>query len=441
MNPLAQVLNNDIAAVNPHVLEMLSQLGRELYFPKGILSQSAEAKQFAHRYNATIGTAMEEGVAMNLPSVMQYVQGISPNDALLYAPSPGLTALREEWVRKLLIDNPDLKGRGMSLPLVTSGLTHGLSLVADLFMDAGDVLLLPDQIWGNYRLIFAVRRQAVIRQYAFLKGDGLDLEAFRQALAAAGAARHKVVVLLNFPNNPTGYSPTEAEGQAMADALIAAAQGGTNIVAVTDDAYYGLFFDDRIMRQSLFTKIAGVHPRLLAIKGDAATKEAYVWGLRVGFLTFAAAGAAGKSPLYEALEKKAAGCIRGVISNSSQLSQKIVLNALRSPDFFAQRSAKAALIGTRAAKVKEVLADPKYAEAWTPYPFNSGYFMCVRLNRVTSEQLRVHVLKTYGVGTISTSETDLRIAFSSLEVHQIQDLFDLLLQGWRDLATAAPVPA
>lgn len=441
MNPIAVELNNAIAAVNPCVLEMLSGLGRELYFPKGILTQSAEAKQYAHRYNATIGTAMEHGEAMNLPSVMKHLSGISPNDALLYAPSQGMAALREEWHRKLLVDNPDLCGKGMSLPLVTCGLTHGLSLVADLFLDAGDVLLLPDMIWGNYRLIFAIRRQAVIRQYPFFKGDGLDLAGFRQALAAACAERKKVVVLLNFPNNPTGYSPTEAEGQALADALIAAAQGGTNIVAVTDDAYYGLFFEDRVMKQSLFTKLVGVHPRLLAIKADAATKEAYVWGLRVGFLAFAAAGAPAKSPLYEALEKKTAGCIRGVISNCSQLSQKIVLDALRSPDFFSQRSAKAAVMRARAMKVKEVLAEPKYAEAWTAYPFNSGYFMCIRLNRVNAEQLRVHLLRTYGVGTISNSDSDLRIAFSCIEVEQLQDLFDRVLQGWKDLAVNAAAPA
>jgi DNA-binding transcriptional MocR family regulator len=96
---------------------------------------------------------------------------------------------------------------------------------------------------------------------------------------------------------------------------------------------------------------------------------------------------------------------------------------------------------TRALKVKEVLADPKYAEAWTVYPFNSGYFMCIRVKHVNAEALRVHLLKQYGVGTIANNDTDLRIAFSCLEVEQIQDVFDLLLQGWSDLAKAAPASA
>ena len=43
-------------------MRMLSDLGRKLYFPKGILTQSAEAKQKATRYNATIGEAREDRV-------------------------------------------------------------------------------------------------------------------------------------------------------------------------------------------------------------------------------------------------------------------------------------------------------------------------------------------------------------------------------------------
>jgi hypothetical protein len=48
MNPLAKDLNDLIAQHSPHVLEMLSDLGKNLFFPKGILTQSAEAKEKAH---------------------------------------------------------------------------------------------------------------------------------------------------------------------------------------------------------------------------------------------------------------------------------------------------------------------------------------------------------------------------------------------------------
>ena len=433
MDPLAQALNERIQAANPHVYAMLSELGKRIYFPsKGILSQSGEAKKLAKKYNATIGTAMEGGQAMHLPCLMGQLPGVSPDDALLYAPSPGLPALREAWREKTLRDNPSLRGQACSLPIVTTGLSHGLSMVADMWIDAGDRLLLPDMNWDNYHLNFVVRKGAEPFLFPFFKDGGFAIDAFRDALSKASAGREKLVVLLNFPNNPSGYTPTEAEGQAIAEALLATAERGVNLVVLVDDAYFGLFFDDAVVRQSLFAKLAGRHPRLLAVKADAATKEVFVWGLRVGFLSVSVGGAT--TDLYEALNDKLGGLVRSVVSNASALSQKLVLDALRSPSFTAEHAAKVEVMRARAMRVREVLDNPAYAAAWTPYPFNSGYFMCLRINRVNAETLRRHLLEKYGVGAISITATDLRIAFSCLEVGQIQDLFDLVLLAWNDLA-------
>ncbi len=60
MNPLAQKLNDEIKQSSPEVLDMMSQLGKEMFYPKGILSQSAEAKRTT--YNATIGMATKKKV-------------------------------------------------------------------------------------------------------------------------------------------------------------------------------------------------------------------------------------------------------------------------------------------------------------------------------------------------------------------------------------------
>ncbi|MBR4370043.1 MAG: aminotransferase class I/II-fold pyridoxal phosphate-dependent enzyme, partial [Victivallales bacterium] len=172
MNPLAQELNRQIAAVNPHVLDMLSERGKRFYFPKGILSQSAEAKSLATKFNATIGTALEDGHAMALPSLMEELPGIDANSALLYAPSPGNPKLREAWRIKTLHDNPSLSGHPVSLPIVTNGLSHGLSLLADMFVNPDDPLIYPDMNWGNYALNFVVRSEAVPCYYKFFKNNG-----------------------------------------------------------------------------------------------------------------------------------------------------------------------------------------------------------------------------------------------------------------------------
>jgi hypothetical protein len=85
MNPLAKELNRVVEAGNPHLFDMLSDIGKNLFFPKGILSQSAEAKEKAYNINATIGIAKEAGHTMKLDSVAAFVNTIPPSN---YRPMP-----------------------------------------------------------------------------------------------------------------------------------------------------------------------------------------------------------------------------------------------------------------------------------------------------------------------------------------------------------------
>jgi len=435
LNPLARELNQQLAASAPEILAMLSPLGRRLYFPKGILSQSAEAKAKAHRFNATIGIATEKGHAMHLASVQSQLNGISPDDAFTYAPASGRPGLRERWREKQLEENPSQRGKSVGLPIVTAALTHGLSIVGDLFVEPGDVIVLPDQLWGNYRLTYEVRLGARIATFPFYAGQGFDTAAFAEALAKNAAGREKLIVLLNFPNNPTGYMPTEAEGRALVAALRTQAERGTKLVVVLDDAYFGLFYHlgGESMTESLFGRLANLRPNLLAIKLDGATKELFVWGLRCGFLCFGPGRPEGAAAACAALEAKVKGAIRGAISNSPHLSQTLVERALATSAVDAERKEKCELLRVRAQKVYEVANAPRFRESWSVYPFNSGYFMCLKLAGVEAEALRVHLLDAYQTGLIATAKTDLRVAFSCLEVEQIEPLFEIVHKGIQEL--------
>jgi aspartate/methionine/tyrosine aminotransferase len=434
MNPLAAELNELLEKNNPHVLAMLSDLGRNLFFPKGILSQSAEAKEKAHKFNATIGTATENGGPMFLQCIQDKLSAFNPADIYPYAPPAGKPRLRQLWREKMLKENPSQQGKHFGMPIVTNALTHGLSIIADMFVEEGDHLVLPDMMWGNYNLTFATRRKAEVRKFnTFTEAGGFDVEAFKACLKKTADEKGKAVVILNFPNNPSGYTPTVAEGDALVAAIKEQAEAGCNIVAVTDDAYFGLFYEDSL-RESLFGKLSNMHPRVFSIKLDGATKEEFVWGFRTGFITFADGNSAPNEPVLTAIEKKALGIIRGTISNCPHPSQTFVIEALESPDFGAQKQRKFEIMKGRALKVKEVLNDDRFADSWSYYPFNSGYFMCLKLKRVDAEQLRVHLLDKYGVGAISIGKTDLRIAFSCIAEEDIAELFDLVHQAECDLA-------
>ena len=91
------------------------------------------------------------------------------------------------------------------------------------------------------------------------------------------------------------------------------------------------------------------------------------------------------------------------------------------------------LLKNRALKMKEVLKDPKYKDAFDVYPFNSGYFMCIRLKDVNAEALRLHLLENYGTGLISIGDNNIRVAFSCLEESDVETLFGIILNGINDL--------
>ena len=170
MNPLAQNLNEQLKQSNPEIFSMLSDLGQNMFYPKGILSQSAEAK--STKYNATIGMATNDNGKMYANALNQMFNELSPDEIFPYAPPQGIEELRDLWQEKMLKDNPDLTKEVMTRPIVTNALTHGLSLVADLFINSGDTILLPEHNWGNYKLVFNTRHNANIDTYPIFDENG-----------------------------------------------------------------------------------------------------------------------------------------------------------------------------------------------------------------------------------------------------------------------------
>jgi aspartate/methionine/tyrosine aminotransferase len=284
--------------------------------------------------------------------------------------------------------------------------------------------------------LFGVRNQAQIAVYPFFDAaGGFNVEALRQALATR-AGSWKTILVLNFPNNPTGYAATDAEINQVVSVLHEAAEDGRNLIVVTDDAYFGLFYGEDTARESLFAKLAGLHERLLAVKVDGPTKEEFVWGFRTGMLTFGSKAFHSDESLYQALEKKVAGAIRSTVSNCSHLSQSILAKAMATDQLAVEQLQKRDILEARAKKVHAILSSPKFAGLWEPYPFNAGYFMCLKLNNIGAEAFRKHLLEKYGVGVIADGDNDIRIAFSSVDEGQLEDLFGILATAARELAVA-----
>jgi aspartate/methionine/tyrosine aminotransferase len=428
MNDLVLELNNELEGTV--VLSLLSRYGKVAYFPKGIVAQSVQAGQKAYRANGTAGVALTAGKPISLSVFTDTVENLSLHQMVSYAPTAGDPALREKWKGEMVRKNPKLLDKSFSLPMVTGGLTHALSIAADLFVDCGDTVLLPDPCWDNYSLIFSDRHEAQLKAYPLFDDVGaLAVGSLRKLIMEVSS--RKVVVLLNFPHNPTGYTPLESEGVALVQALKSCADAGKDLVVLIDDAYFGLFHEPDVMQQSLFADLCDLHENIIAVKCDAATKESLVWGFRVGFITYGARGLTNMH--YHAMVQKTMGAIRSSVSSCSRISQSLLLLAMEDGRYQKETKDVVQEMATRYRLVKEALAlhEQQFSLLW-PIPCNSGYFFALACDQ-GAEELRQLLLDRHGVGTVSIGDRLLRIAYSSVDRKDIPWLIELVYRVAGDL--------
>ncbi|MFQ3547608.1 MAG: aminotransferase class I/II-fold pyridoxal phosphate-dependent enzyme [Termitinemataceae bacterium] len=435
MNPLALELNKELEETV--AFRLLSSLGKRLYFPKGIIAQSGEAKKFAHKANATIGMAYDSGRPLILSVIAEGMPTLSSVEAVTYAPTAGVEKARQLWKDAIAAKNPSLDPAVISLPVVVPGLTAGISYVADLFLDEGDAIIVSDPCWDNYSLIFSERRGAdVIEAPFFASGSGLNIDGIQQTVRKA-AATGAVRLILNFPNNPSGYSPTRKEADALIDLLKEVADQGADVLVICDDAYFGLFYEPEVYNESLFARLATAHERILAVKIDGPTKEDYVWGLRMGFVTFGSAGL--QEHHYEALIKKLMGTIRSSVSCSNTPAQHLMIKTIEDPRTEGEKNRYREILQKRYEMVKGLVAAHKGHPVLEALPFNSGYFMSFRCKGIDPEQLRQKLLKEHGIGTIALTSSSgnqyLRVAFSSVEAEHLNLVYKTIFAVASELAS------
>ncbi|MBP1626728.1 MAG: aminotransferase class I/II-fold pyridoxal phosphate-dependent enzyme [Holophagaceae bacterium] len=413
-HPEALDRNARIQAINPVVLEALSPLGHRAFFPKGIPYQAGQAK--ACSINATIGQITDgAGNPIPLAPLAEKLAGLNPKDAFLYAPISGREAARKLWHAKLVKE--DARMEKVGLPVAGAGVCHALNMASELFFAPGDTLVVPDLYWDNYEQVFQVRLQGDFLPFPFYgEGGGFNIAGLRETLASVPG---KVHVLLNFPSNPNGYSPTPEELVAIGNVLVEAAEKRP-VVVYCDDAYHGLVFEPSATTKSLFYELIDRSPNLIPLKCDGATKELSFFGGRVAFLHFGVDKA-----IAEILVDKCMGLIRSGLGGTVGLSQHLVELELQDERHEGEFERLRLILAGRYQRLKAALAKP--SPYWTVYPFNAGCFCLLKLrDGLDADQIRQQLIAEEGVGVVSQQGNCIRIAFCSIKEESVVPLIEAL---------------
>lgn len=415
------------------IFDLLSSFGKEICQPHGIIEWSARAKNEAV-IDATVGVATgkpieymeslsEETDIFYLSALHNQFDKFKPNQVFGYAPVVGIPTLRQNWGKwicyKLKSQNPDIESI-ISRPLVTPGITMGIYVLCKLFLSPGEKAIIPDKRWGNYDAIIKRNLGAEIQSFPMFLDNCFNYAGMKKAIIQTAKSQDKVFLILNFPNNPTGYSPDIAIIEKICTALEEAVhESGKPIVVATDDAYEGFVYDDS-PKCSIFSHLAELNKNILAIKVDGITKELLFWGGRLGMITFAIPSYFGNKKEIEAeLENKVVGLVRSTISNSTRVIQEVVAEIISKPEcFLEERNRIVSAIRERALAFKIELEKNTCPEI-TPDPFNSGFFAFLNIKNIPANKVADFLLKKYKIGVIPIENKNdningIRVTFSSV---------------------------
>ena len=402
-------------------MSFFSKLGENIILPQDVLIQSKETSIVPNAVNATIGIATDNKKALSLPSINEVIKELSTTDYLPYSPTPGLLKIRELWKEKILKENSTINSKYLSLPMVTTGITQGIDIVANLFSEKDDALLLPNLFWQNYAQIFTIKLGNNIYKYnQFDNENNFNLADFKHTLY--NIKENKISIILNFPNNPTGYTPSTEELTQLVCIIdvFAKENPNKNLIIISDDAYFGLFFEENHKTPTLSaTYRLADNNNCLVVKLDGITKEYYGWGLRVGFVTYYTSD----DKLREIVLEKTQGYLRSTTSSPSNLSQQIALRLLESSQAKQEKTYNDNIIEERYHILKEAIAKYNLDNDVTILPFNSGYFFTIKMpEHIDAHKFRLKFLNDYKYGVYSMDDSHIRIAFSCLDKELIPDL-------------------
>ncbi|MFX1444557.1 MAG: aminotransferase class I/II-fold pyridoxal phosphate-dependent enzyme [Promethearchaeota archaeon] len=450
---------------NTPLYQAFSDLGKRIFLPEGIFYWSERAKKEAELIG-TIGSAYgyekdfidggsSEWVPCYLKEIKKYTN-VSINEIVPYASIAGLPEIRKTWKEWIIkksgynkqTDSESLTRleKFMTTPVSTSGVTNGIFVCCSLFLNPGEYIISPNKRWGNYDNIIVKNIGAKFKSFEFFKNNKINIQGLKDAINEVSKTQDKIVIILNFPNNPTGYIPSFNEAEEIINLLRNAQKSGKPIIVLVDDAYEPYAFGEGMLKRSIFYDLHQLDENVIPIKLDGITKEFLLYGGRIGFVTI------GLKPTWvsndEELEtlkseinNKLEGINRSTVSNCNHFYQAItqkIFKENKMEQIFEIRNKVYTLLKKRCEKINAELAKIKNPNISVD-PNSGGFFLFVNLNpdKIKASDFADHLLKKYKVGVIPIEKIDeningIRIAYCSIDLEKIPEFIKRIQLALQD---------
>ena len=308
-----------------------------------------------------------------------------------------------------------------------------------MLLNPGEFIISPNKRWGNYDNIVEKLIGAKIKSFDFFTKDKFNLHGLKNAIYDISKLQEKIILILGFPNNPTGYVPIVEEMEELITTLKQVQRDISKpIIVLVDDAYEPYIYSDNVINRSIFYALHELEEDIIPIKLDGITKEMLLYGGRIGFITV------GLKPhwvnneeelmaLKSELNNKLSGLVRTTISNSNHFYQALVIKLFKKvgmEGLIQKRGKIINLLKDRYEKINEELRKIDNSNISVD-PNAGGFFVFVNLNpnKISANQFADHLLKKYKIGVIPIEKhidniNGIRIAYCSIDLTKIPEFIN-----------------
>src|SRR5262245_49265279 len=209
------------------------------------------------------------------PHIVEALARAARDGETHYPDQRGVAELRQALVEKLAREN-HIRCEIEDI-VVTNGGTHGLFLVFQSLLGAGDEMLVLSPHWMAIPKLVGFAHGATYRSlpaYLDLHSGALDAAAFKARLEQALSPNTRGVYL-NTPNNPTGAVLSREQLAALAEVAVP-----RDLWVVSDEAYEHLLFDGA--RHVSIASLPGMAERTVSV--FTLSKSYAMTGWRVGYV-------------------------------------------------------------------------------------------------------------------------------------------------------------
>jgi aromatic-amino-acid transaminase len=362
--------------------------------------------------DGTVGVLLDDaGRLAVLPTVAAALDALPPGAWAPYAPVAGeadfLSAVREKAYPSDL--------RASAIAVATPGATGAVSLAIAMGLEPGEALLTRSLHFSAYADLAAAQGRRLTTFSAFGSTGRFDVAALARRLDALAARQSRLLIVLNDPcQNPTGYTMSPADWDAVAEVIGALARQKPTTILI--DAAYADFA--AVDWRPPFEVLARLAESADVLTAWSASKSLTAYGLRVGALLALCPRAARRRELAATMARGCGGRWGNVNRGGMMMVGRVLADPALAARAFGERRVLIALLTERAHAFRRAAERRGLAFQCR----EGGFFATVTLERGAARI--AEAMRDRG-GFVVPQAQVLRFALCALPAAQIPALVDM----------------